>query len=88
MTEATQFCWLVEAPGQHYLAARQLAGYRFYWTQNHDDALRFFSREQADMVMMSVRELAPKLFWFAENLTDARPVEHAWLDPEKDTANG
>ena len=81
---ADEYAWLIEAPGQNYLAARKLAGYEFHWTVDHNKALRFFSKEQADLVMMAVRQLAPSLFAFAVNLGDARPVEHAWIKPTPD----
>lgn len=74
------FAWLIEAPGQHYLAARAVAGHKFYWTQDHDAALRFVSEGQADLAMMAIRELDPKLFGFAETLGEARPIEHSWIN--------
>lgn len=73
------FAWLIEAPGQHYLAARAVAGNEFFWTQDHDAALRFFSEEQADLAMMAIRQLDPELFVFAKTLGEAKPVEHAWI---------
>jgi hypothetical protein len=73
------FAWLIEAPGAHYLGARELGSYEFYWTRDHDKALRFFSSEHAEIVMMAIRELAPDLFAFARNLPDARPVAHKWM---------
>jgi hypothetical protein len=78
---AFAFTWLVEAPGQKYLAARQipLSREEFHWTSDHNAALRFVSREQADMTMMAVRQLAPHLFGFAVTLGEARAVEHGWL---------
>lgn len=78
---ATHFCWLIEAPGAHYLAARKLAVHEFFWTKDHNRALRFFSAEHADLTMMAVRALAPALFEFARTLGEARPVEHGWLNP-------
>lgn len=74
------FAWLIEAPGQKYLAARQYTiGREFHWTGDHNQALRFYSSEQADATMMAVRELAPDLFGFAVTLGDARATEHVWL---------
>ncbi len=76
---ADTFAWLIEAPGPHYLGCRKLGKHEFYWTKAHDKALRFHSQEQADLVMMAVRESEPRLFDFAANLEDAKPVEHAWI---------
>jgi hypothetical protein len=74
------FSWLIEAPGQNYLATREIGhDPRFFWTNDHAKAIRFISKEQADGVMMAVRQLAPELWAFAMNLGEARPVEHAWL---------
>ena len=78
--ERREFAWLIEAPGPNYLATRDVGGARFHWTADHDKALRFASRVQADGVMMAVRALDPALFAFAANLGDARLVEHMWID--------
>lgn len=78
-TERGDYRWLIEAPGQHYFAARQSGSSSdFYWTQDHDKALYFMSEAQADAAMMAVRQLAPSLFGFAVTLGDAKAVEHAW----------
>lgn len=77
----SDFRWLIEAPGQRYLAVRKLGcSHDFHWTGNHDEALCFKSEQQADLTMMAIRELAPDLFGFARTLGDARAVEHAWID--------
>lgn len=75
------FAWLIEAPGPHYLSVRKLSLQEFHWTPDPHGALRFWSRDQADGVMMAVRHMAPQLFAFAASLRDARPVEHGWIDP-------
>lgn len=75
----TDFAWLIEAPGTKYLATRRLGINEFYWTSDHNTALRFISEQQADGVMMAVRELVPPLFEFARTLGEARPVEHGWI---------
>jgi len=80
----TDFAWLIEAPGQRYLATRHLGRDEFHWTQDAAKATRFCSEAQADGVMMAVRELAPDLFAFAANLGDAKPTEHGWLTAPKD----
>ena len=78
-SSATEYAWLIEAPGPHYLAAREMGGWTFYWTKEHDKAIRFHSQQQADAVMMAVRALNAGLFEFARTLTDAKPVEHGWM---------
>jgi len=81
----TDFRWLIEAPGQRYLAPRCISrSYDFYWTQDHNKALVFISEAQADMTMMSLRGLAPALFGFATTLGDARAIEHAWMGNERE----
>ena len=76
----TDFAWLIEAPGTNYLGAREIGHlYDFYWTKDHNAALRFFNAKQADMVMMVAKRLCPELFAFAVNLGEARPVEHGWF---------
>lgn len=77
--EASMFCWLIEAPGAHFLATRTLGCHEFHWTTDPNAALRFWSEQQADQTMMAVRELNPDLFGFAVTLGDARAVEHGWL---------
>ncbi len=75
----TDFRWLIEAPGQRYLAARKLGNHEFHWTQDHDKAIAFRSEAQADMTMMAIRDLAPSLFDFERTLGNAKAVEHAWM---------
>ena len=79
MTDKSQYGWLIEAPGQNYLAVRKLGEHEFFWSKDHMQAIRFYSEQQADGVMMAVRSLAPAIFAFAVNLGDARPVEHGWM---------
>ena len=72
--------WLIEAPGQHYLATRVVGKQSdFHWTRDACKAIRFCSKEQAEGVQYAVRKLDPGLFAFAEVLTDARAVEHGFL---------
>lgn len=79
----TDFAWLIEAPGQRYLAVRQLSSNPpdFYWTQDANAALRFWSREQADLAAGGIRTLNPDLWGFALTLGEAWPREHGWLPP-------
>jgi hypothetical protein len=80
MGSEAAFAWLIEAPGQRYLAVRNITNYfDFHWTQDHNVALRFYTREQADDVMMAIKTISPSLFEFARTLGDARAVEHGWL---------
>lgn len=78
---AGDFAWVIEAPGQHYLATRDIGHHpEFFWTKDHLRAVRFISAAQADGVMMAVRRMAPELWAFALNLGEAKPVEHGWLN--------
>ena len=88
-----EFAWLIEAPGQRYLAVQCLRmSNSFEWSQDHNKAIRFYSKEQADATMMAVRQLAPDFFGFEKTIGDARPVEHGWInslhDVEPRTAAG
>jgi hypothetical protein len=79
----SDFRWLIEAPGQMYLAVQRLSqSDNFIWTANHDKALAFRSEDQAHALMMAVKQLAhffnPSLFGFEASLGDAKAVEHAW----------
>jgi hypothetical protein len=78
----TAFAWVIEMHSASYLGVRKLGCYEFFWTTDHRKALRFKDEEQADLLMMAVRELRPDLFpaCLAE---PAKPVLHGWLnDPE------
>ena len=75
----TDFRWLIEAPGQRYLAARKLGNHEFYWTQDHNKAIAFRDEAQADMTMMTIRDLAPALFDFERTLGSAAAIEHGWM---------
>lgn len=54
--------WLIEMQGSSWLGARHLGGYEFYWTSDPYKAIQFVTKEQADLVMMAVRQLRPDLF--------------------------
>lgn len=90
----SDFRWLIEAPGQKYLAIQRLSGSdNFEWTSDHDKALAFRSKEQADALMMAVRQMdreidglrnRGKLSWgtlfaFETTLGNAAAVEHGWM---------
>lgn len=79
----TEFAWLIEAPGPHYLGVRNLGGHEFFWTADVNEALRFFSEDQADLTMMAVREARPRLFDFASNLRMSQAVEHGWVTADE-----
>jgi hypothetical protein len=75
------FWWLIEMQGPAYMAARQLAGYEFYWTEDVNKALRFFDREQADTVMMTIRQLRGDLFPVCLTRVPCA-MEHMWIRGE------
>ena len=73
--------WLIEMQGPSYLTARYGGGYNFMWTDDPNEAIRFIDKNQADLVMMSVRQLRPELF--PNCLTrPIQPTEHAWIPGE------
>lgn len=81
----SDFRWLIEAPGQRYLAVQRISD-DFNWTTDHNEALAFRSQDQADALMMAVRQMDRRingfdrgLFAFEATLGDARPVEHCWM---------
>ena len=74
----TEFRWLIEAPGPKYLFAREVGGWEFSWTGDHNQALAFRDEKQADDLLMVARALQPTAFEFEKNLSGARAVEHGW----------
>ena len=87
---AGNFRWLIEAPGQRYLAIQRLnMSDNFEWTSDHNKALAFRSKEQADALMMAVRQVSRDfgrpdtmfgaLFAFETTLGNATAVEHGWM---------
>lgn len=97
----TDFSWLIEAPGPRYLAVQRLGkSDNFEWSNDANKALRFFSQEQADALMMALRQLDRqydsfdnngklswgKLFAFEPTLGNAQPVEHGWVEPRQPAA--
>jgi len=75
----TEFAWLVEAPGPHYLCVKVIGRQSdFSWTPDANKALRFFDKAQADGVQYALHKLQPVLFAFAQVLTDAKSVEHGF----------
>ncbi len=90
--ERDDFRWLIEAPGQRYLAVQRLhMSDNFEWTTDHDKAIAFRSEEQADALMMAVRQMDRELcnvrtgvdkhglFSFEATLGNAWAREHGWL---------
>lgn len=81
------FRWLIEAPGPRYLSVRSFKGgleRDFVWTTNHDDAIALRSQEQAEALMLAVRQMdrdhcGGLLFNFERVLSNAKPVEHGWI---------
>lgn len=84
----TNFRWLIEAPGPRYLAVQRLhVSNNFEWTSEHDKALAFQSQDQADALMMAVRQMDRQingfdkgLFGFEASLGNAKAVEHGWME--------
>jgi len=80
------FRWLIEAPGPRYLAVQRLQmSDNFEWTVDHNRALAFRTQDQADAMMMAVRQMDRQingfdkgLFAFEASLGNARAVEHGW----------
>lgn len=84
----SDFRWLIEAPGPRYLAVQQLSNsHNFEWTSDHNKALAFRSEEQADALMMAVRQMDRQmtgygregLFSFEQTIGNAKAVEHGWM---------
>jgi len=78
------FRWLIEAPGPRYLTVQR--GADFEWTVDQNKALAFRSKEQADALMVAVRQMDREidahrrssfvaLFGFEGTLGTARAVE-------------
>lgn len=90
----SDFRWLIEAPGARYLAVQRLSmSDNFEWTTDHDKAVAFRSEEQADAVMMAIRQMDRELcnvrtgvdkhglFAFEATLGNAWAKEHGWITP-------
>lgn len=81
----SDFRWLIEAPGTRYLSVQRLThSNNFKWSTDHNEALAFRSEEQADALMMAVRQVdrdccKGELFAFEASLGNAKPVEHGWV---------
>jgi hypothetical protein len=93
----TDFRWLIEAPGRKYLAIQRLSGSNnFKWTEDHNDALAFRSEEQANALMMAVRQWNEVicggpylgLFGFEVTLGNAKAVEHGFISAALTAAKG
>jgi hypothetical protein len=70
-----RFAWLIERKAEpRYLAAYPRLR-EFIWMTDHNEAMAFATREQADGAMMAIRELVPALFPVD---IECRPVEHGW----------
>ena len=74
----TQPWWVIEMQGPAYMAARRLGGYEFYWTDDIHSAIRFFDRDTADLVMMTIRQLRGDLFPACLTRVPCA-VEHSWM---------
>lgn len=93
LPQGDDFRWLIEAPGAKYLAVQVLTGSAaFEWTSDHNRALAFRSREQADSALAALRQMDRALtakidhglswgtlFAFEPALGNAKAVEHGWM---------
>lgn len=86
MSDDTEYTWLIEAPGPHYLSTHVLGRQsEFTWVKDANAALRFYTVQQSDGVLYALRKLQPELFAFARNLGDPRSVQHGFM-PRADEA--
>jgi hypothetical protein len=73
---STKLYWLIERQAKPTYLGTWDRMRAFQWTDDHNKALAFATREQADGAMMAIRELVPALFpadiFFG-------PVEHGWV---------
>ena len=80
----TDFRWLIEAPGQKYLAVRRVAPIPFFeWSSDHNKAFAFRSQQQADDMIDALRGLYRDLFAFEPLLGNAKTVEHGWMSDKE-----
>jgi hypothetical protein len=97
----SKFHWVIEAPGHYYLAVQRLSqSDNFEWTADHSKALKFCSSEQADALMMAVRQMDRelesrksngqlswgRLFSFEPSLGNAKAIEHGWMAQRRGNA--
>lgn len=74
----TQFAWLIETDGPHYIYNDTLGGgARFGWTRDASKAIRFARKVDAENAMYVLTETLPKLFDFPTHQA-AVAVEHGW----------
>lgn len=84
-----EYGWLIEAPVAMYLSvitignADGVSRY-FQWSDDHNKALRFHTKKQAEDVMFAIRTMdrdlgKGDLFAFDRTLAPARAVQHAWM---------
>lgn len=86
-----EFAWLIEAPGQRYLAVQNLSSHsNFIWSQDHNEAIRFYTKEQATGVIEALRTFdriyQSGMFTFQDTLGPAQAVEHGWMGGPSDAA--
>ncbi|HXJ49291.1 MAG TPA: hypothetical protein VNF91_09005 [Candidatus Acidoferrum sp.] len=74
--DGPRFFWLIERKAEPRYLGTWPRLREFIWMTDHDNALAFATREQADGAMMAIRELVPGLF---PADIDAGPVEHGWF---------
>lgn len=76
----TEYSWLIEAPGLYYLEVTK-DGY-FGWTLDPHRALRLHSSAQANAFIAGMMKAKPELFVFARLLSDAKAIEHGFMEPD------
>lgn len=74
----TEFAWLIETDGPHYIHVSKIAGmYRYEWTRDASKALRFARKVDAEDARDGLREMYEELFKFPTHQS-ATAVEHGW----------
>ena len=77
-TTKTEFAWLIETDGPHYIYADRLGGDALVrWTRDASKAIRFAREKDADDMLDGLRRIEPKLFEFP-TLQQVKAVEHGW----------
>jgi hypothetical protein len=82
MSNGNEFAWLIEAPGQRYLAVQNLSSHsNFIWSRDHNVAIRFDTKDQATSVLEALRTSVQngELFSFERTLGPAQAIEHGWM---------
>lgn len=54
--------YIIKLHNRAFLGVRRLGCYEFYWEMKPSHALQFLSKNDADLVMMTVRSMRPEMF--------------------------